>query len=65
MCRRILRRSEMTETDKHKMKGDQTRTDNIYLPAVALPPTYDRIEAVISDLFDFRQIDPIAGIHRK
>ncbi|EMA08801.1 hypothetical protein SAMN05443574_1202 [Haloarcula vallismortis] len=55
------------------MSNQQTKTtengkfsnDDFYLPAVALPPNFDRIESVVSDLFDFHGVVLIPDSYNK
>ena len=39
--------------------------DDFYLPAVALPPNFSRIEAAVSDLFDFHGVVLIPDSYNK
>ncbi|WP_254274527.1 hypothetical protein [Haloarcula marina] len=47
----------------------ETRTETtdmkFYLPATALPPNLDRIEAVVEDLFDFHGVVLIPDSYNK
>lgn len=45
----------MNETTD-EMTSRQFADDDIYLPAVALPPNFGRLEAFLGDLFDFHGV---------
>jgi len=47
-------------TEKSKISND-----DFYLPAVALPPNFGRIESVVSDLFDFHGVVLIPDSYNK
>ncbi|WP_276273255.1 hypothetical protein [Haloarcula litorea] len=44
----------MNETVINETRDEPT--EKFYLPAVALPPNLDRIEAVVEDLFDLHGV---------
>jgi hypothetical protein len=46
----------MSETRNQAAVDDTFAGDDFYLPAVALPPNFGRIEAVVSDLLDFHGV---------
>ena len=47
-----LRRVEMTELNTHTEPNSASEPEKFYLPAVTSPPSFDRIEAVVTDLPD-------------
>jgi hypothetical protein len=53
--------SETTDETTHGQFAD----DDIYLPAVALPPNFGRLEEVISGLFDFHGVVLIPDSYNK
>lgn len=57
-------RNEMNET-LHANETPDESTEKFYLPAVTLPPSLDRIEAVVEDLFDFHGVVPIPDSYNR
>jgi hypothetical protein len=55
----------MRETQTETTENDTFSNDDIYLPAVALPPNFGRIESVVSDLFDFHGVVLIPDSYNK
>lgn len=56
---------DMRETQTETTENDTFSNDDIYLPAVALPPNFGRIESVVSDLFDFHGVVLIPDSYNK
>lgn len=54
----------MNDTTIANERSDEP-TEKFYLPAVALPPNLDRIEAAVHDLFDFHGVVPIPESYNK
>ena len=44
---------------------DEKTTEKFYMPAVTLPPHLDRIEDVVSDIFDFHGVVLIPDNYNK
>jgi len=55
----------MSETRNQTTENGAFSNDDFYLPAVALPPDLGRIEAVVSDLFDFHGVVLIPDSYNK
>jgi len=55
----------MSETQDQVTEDSKFSNDDFYLPAVALPPNFSRIEAVVSDLFDFHGVVLIPDSYNK
>lgn len=56
---------EMKETQTETNENGSFSNDDFYLPAVALPPNFGRIESVVSDLFDFHGVVLIPDSYNK
>lgn len=46
----------MNKRQNRTTEDGKFSNDDFYLPAVALPPNFSRIEAIVSDLFDFHGV---------
>lgn len=55
----------MSQTQEKTSSGSQSPKDDFYIPAVALPPNFGRIEEVVSDLFDFHGVVLIPDSYNK
>ncbi|EMA26320.1 hypothetical protein [Haloarcula argentinensis] len=55
----------MSEPQNHSTTDSKFSNDDFYLPAVALPPNFSRIEAAVSDLFDFHGVVLIPESYNK
>ncbi|GCF15311.1 hypothetical protein Harman_32460 [Haloarcula mannanilytica] len=55
----------MNKTQNQTTEVSKFSNDDFYLPAVALPPNFSRIEAVVSNLFDFHGVVLIPDSYNK
>jgi hypothetical protein len=55
----------MSKIENQSTEDGKFANDDFYLPAVALPPNFSRIEAVVSDLFDFHGVVLIPDSYNK
>jgi len=55
----------MSKPQNRTTKDSTFANDDFYLPAVALPPNFSRIEAVVSDLFDLHGVVLIPDSYNK
>ncbi len=55
----------MIETQTQSTRDSKFSNDDFYLPAVALPPNFSRIESVVSDLFDLHGVVLIPDSYNK
>ena len=57
--------NEMSKPQNRATEDNAFSNDDFYLPAVALPPNFGRIESVVSDLFDFHGVVLIPDSYNK
>ncbi|MDQ2074355.1 hypothetical protein RBH20_17590 [Haloarcula sp. H-GB4] len=55
----------MSKTQIQSTEESKFSNNDFYLPAVALPPNFGRIESVVSDLFDFHGVVLIPDSYNK
>ncbi|WP_175055176.1 MULTISPECIES: hypothetical protein [Haloarcula] len=55
----------MSEPQNQSTADSEFSNVDFYLPAVALPPNFGRIEAAVSDLFDFHGVVLIPDSYNK
>ncbi|WP_367175294.1 hypothetical protein [Haloarcula rubripromontorii] len=55
----------MSTQQNKTTESSKFSTDDFYLPAVALPPNFGRIESFVSDLFDFHGVVLIPDSYNK
>ncbi|MHC3381304.1 hypothetical protein [Haloarcula sp. H-GB5] len=55
----------MSKPQNHSTADSKFSSYDFYLPAVALPPNFSRIEAAVSDLFDFHGVVLIPESYNK
>lgn len=62
---RIKRNIEMSETEYIATSEDESDVEKFYLPAFSARPSPGRIEAIVSDLFDFHGVVLIPDSYNK